>query len=126
MRHLVKYLLPLICFVVFFCKADGAVVENRMSADAYMLEAVAENAQFCEREQDLCMARPTTLEAPQTARNMQRRSEVGSKHSCSFALDQAWKAYHLVSGLHFYLRCFLHAGDAVCIRVCVCGAIVNL
>lgn len=85
MRHLVKYLLPLICFVVFFCKADGAVVENRMSADAYMLETVAENAQFCEREQDLCMARPTTLEAPQTARNMQRRSEVGSKHSCSFS-----------------------------------------
>jgi hypothetical protein len=85
MKHLVKYLLPLICFVVFFCKADGAVVENRMSADAYMLEAVAENAQFCEREQDLCMARPTTLEAPQTARNMQRRSEVGSKHSCSFS-----------------------------------------
>ena len=85
MKYLVKYLLPVICFAVFFCNADDFVVKGPVDHNVCVLEAVADNASICEAEQDLCMARPTTIEAPQTARSLQRRSEVGSRYSCSFS-----------------------------------------
>ncbi len=85
MRTLLKYLLPLICFAVFFCKTDNLSAGEPMVVSDSVLEATVDCSSICESEHDICVPRPTTFEAPQHCRSVQRRSEVGHKYStCIF------------------------------------------
>lgn len=86
MKNLVKYLFPVICFAVFFCKADNICFEKQKAFDYCVLEATAADvSSISESEQDICLSRPVTYEAPQSVRNVQRRGEAGQKYStCTF------------------------------------------
>lgn len=86
MKNLVKYLFPVICFAVFFCKADNICFWEQTDCNCCVLEAVASDVlSISESGQDICLSRPVTFEAPQSVRNAQRRGEAGHKYStCTF------------------------------------------
>ncbi len=85
MRNLFKYLLPVICFAVFFCKADNLHVEVQTVQDYGVLEAkAADIPAFSEPGHELCMTNHTTFEAPQNMRSPQRRTDGGQKGPYAF------------------------------------------
>ena len=85
MRNLVKYLLPVFCFAVFFCNADDIHMEKQMVQICGVLEATAADVPaFSESGHDLCMPHPVTFEAPQNLRTPQRRTDAGQRFSCAF------------------------------------------
>ena len=85
MKTLVKYLLPVICFAVFFCKTDISFAGEQAAKSDSVLEATVDCSSISESEHDICIPRPTTFEAPQHLRSVQRRCDAGQKYStCIF------------------------------------------
>ena len=85
MRRMLKYLLPLVCVVVFCDNADDSFADVVQDVtDGFVWETGSCGMTFSADEQEFCVPRPTSIANTQRVQTLSRRTDAGQRQSFSF------------------------------------------
>ena len=85
MRRMLKYLLPLVCVVVFCDNADDFFADVVQDVtDGFVWETGSCGMAFSADEQEFCVPRPTGIANTQRVQTLSRRADAGQRQGFSF------------------------------------------
>ena len=82
---MLKYLLPLVCVVVFCDNADDSFADVVQDVtDGFVWETGSCGMAFSADEQEFCIPRPTSIANTQRVQTLSRRADAGQRQDFSF------------------------------------------
>lgn len=82
---MLKYLLPLVCVVVFCDNADDSFADVVQDVtDGFVWETGSCGMTFSADEQEFCVPRPTSIANTQRVQTLSRRTDAGQRQGFSF------------------------------------------